>query len=155
MDIGFYLLDVGPENQKQKLILSGINALCEKLPYSNIVLFNNQFNNIDLGHKYYTLHIQQAKYFDGILFIFDTKSAMLTKTFPGPKKHVLYISEPEWSKNPNFPYGFWHSIYMQNNLEIITDNKETYDLCEICWKKPASLITEFNSEELYNVVTQI
>lgn len=155
MDIGFYLLDIAADNEQQKIILNSINELCKKLPYSNIVLFNNQFNNIDLNHKYYILHIQQAKYFDGILFIFDTKSAMLTKTFPGAKKQVLYISEPEWSKNPGLPYGFWHSIYMQNNLEVITNNKDTYELCNICWKQPLSLMSEFNSEEIYNVITKL
>ena len=155
MDIGFYLLDVEPDNAIQNKIITAINDLCGMCPYDNIVLFNNQFNKIDVGHKYYMLHIQQAKYFDGILFVFDIKSAMLTQTFPSPKKQILYISNPEWHNNGSIPHGFWNNIYLKNNFEIITDNQQTYDLCEICWKKPLSLIQDINSQELQNVISQI
>jgi hypothetical protein len=117
-------------------------------------LFNNQFNTIDHNHKYYTLHIQQSKYFDGILFIFDTKSAMLTQTFPSPKKQILYMSDPEWSKL-SLPYAFWHNIYMQPQIELLTDKQSTYDLMSICWKEPLKLISEINSQELQNVISQL
>jgi hypothetical protein len=155
MDIGFYLLDVTSNNSKQDVIINSINQLCNSKPYYNIVLFNNQFAKIDINKKYYTLHVQQAKYFDGILFVFDTKSAMLTQTFPSPKKQILFLSEPEWSFNPALPYRFWENIYMKDNIDIITDNQKTYDLCEICWKKPIHLLKEINSEELENVITKL
>ena len=86
MNIGFYLLDVDTQNQEHQTILNSINQLCSNRPYDNIVLFNNKFNALDVDHKYYILHISEAKYFKGILFVFDIKSAMLTKTFPAPKK---------------------------------------------------------------------
>lgn len=155
MDIGFYLLDVVTNNEKQEAIINSINKFCESRPYDNVVLFNNQFAKIDIHKKYYTLHIQQAKYFDGILFVFDTKSAMLTQTFPSPKKQILYISSPEWSVNPSFPYAFWENIYMKNDLEIITDNKDVYSLCDICWKKPLHLLESINDQELINVINKI
>jgi hypothetical protein len=155
MDIGFYLLDVVANNEKQEAIISSINKFCESRPYDNVVLFNNQFAKIDVNKKYYTLHIQQAKYFDGILFVFDTKSAMLTQTFPSPKKQILYISGPEWSANPSLPYAFWENIYMNNNLEIITDNKDAYSLCDICWKQPLHLLESINDKELINVINKI
>jgi hypothetical protein len=155
MDIGFYLLDVDAKNADQTKILAAINQLCVDRPYDNIVLFNNQFNKLDNRHKYYILHIQQAKYFDGILFVFDTKSAMLTQTFPSPKKQILFMSEPEWSVNPALPYGFWYSIYMKPQVELLTDKQETHDIIDICWKKPIGLIPEINSKELQNVLSKL
>ena len=155
MDIGFYVLDIEPNNTFQNQILSSINDLCKLRPYDNIVLFNNQFNKLDNNHKYYILHIQQAKYFDGILFVFDTKSAMLTQTFPCPKKQILYITEPEWSKNPSLPYGFWYNIYMKEQNSLIANSQEMYDLLDICWKKPVSLMSSINSKDLDNVISQL
>ncbi len=155
MDIGFYLLDVVVNNEKQDAILSSINDLCRARPYDNIVLFNNQFARIDNNKKYYTLHIQQAKYFDGMLFVFDTKSAMLTQTFPSPKKQILLLSEPEWSNDTSLPYSFWENIYMKDNIELITDNENTHQLCEICWKKPLHLLKTLNGEEIGNVVNKL
>ena len=155
MNIGFYLLDVTPDDPLQNQILSSINNFCLSNPYYNVVVFNNQFNKVDVNHKYYMLHIQQAKYFDGILFIFDIKSAMLTQSFPSPKKQIFYVSESDWSKNTTIPYGFWYNIYMKENIEIITDNPTTYDLFEICWKKPLKLISEINAEEFKNVISEL
>jgi hypothetical protein len=155
MDIGFYLLDVDAKNSVQAKILTAVNQLCEDRPYDNIIVFNNQFNRLDHRHKYYMLHIQQAKYFDGILFVFDTKSAMLTQTFPSPKKQIMFMSEPEWSINPALPYGFWYNIYMKPQIELLTDKKETHDIIDICWKKPIGLIPEINSKELQNVISKL
>jgi hypothetical protein len=154
MDIGFYLLDIAPDNEKQDTILKGINEFCSLNPYYNVVLFNNQFAKIDTK-KYYTLHIQQAKYFTGLLFIFDVRSAMLTQTFPAPKKQILYTPEAEWSKKLALPYTFWKNIYMKDNIEIITDNKDTYSLCEICWKQPLYLLDQINGKEINNVVNKL
>jgi len=155
MDIGFYLLDVDAKNSLQTKILTAVNQLCEDRPYDNIIVFNNQFNRLDHRHKYYMLHIQQAKYFDGILFVFDTKSAMLTQTFPSPKKQIMFMSEPEWAINPALPYGFWYNIYMKPQIELLTDKKETHDIIDICWKKPIGLIPEINSKELQNVISKL
>jgi hypothetical protein len=101
------------------------------------------------------LHIQQAKYFDGLLFVFDTKSAMLSQTFPCPKKQILFMSEPEWSINPSLPYGFWYNIYMKPHIELLTDKQETHDIIDICWKKPIGLMSEINSKELQNVLSKL
>lgn len=155
MDIGFYLLDIVANNKKQEEIIQSINGLCEVRPYDNIVLFNNQAQRISLQNKFYTLHINQAKYFDGILFVFDTKSAMLTQTFPSPKKQLLYIDQPEWNKNTNIPYGFWYNIYMKDNFELFTDNQSTFDLCQICWKEPISLISQMDKEQLNHVISKL
>jgi hypothetical protein len=155
MDIGFYLLDILPNVPAQNNILTTLNDLCKLCPYDNIVLFNDQYNRVNMNNKYYTLHIQQAKYFDGILFVFDTKSAMLTQTFPVPKKQILYMPEVEWNKNPSLPYGFWYNMYMKDNMEIITDSIDTYELCNICWKKPLSLIKQIDSKEIKNVIDKV
>lgn len=155
MDIGFYLLDIVVNNEKQSAIIDSINNLCKFRKYDNIVLFNNQFARIDSFKKYYTLHIQQAKYFNGFLFVFDTRSAMLTQTFPSPQKQILLLSEPEWSNNPSLPYSLWENIYMKDNIEIITDNKDTHQLFEICWKKPLHLLESINSEEINNVINKL
>lgn len=155
MDIGFYILDIETNNEHTNKIIAAINSLCKRLPYANIVLFNNQYNTIYKDDKFYVLHIQQAKYFNGILFVFDTKSALLTQTFPSPSKQILYMREPEWSKDTSLPYSIWNNIYLKNNFEVITDNKQTYDLFEICWKKPLNLISEINAEELENVISKI
>ena len=110
MNIGFYLLDVEQKNLKQQNILQAINELYEIRPHDNVILFNNRFLTVDPNQKYYTLHINEAKYFKGILFVFDIKSAMLTKSFAAPRKQLLLVDNPEWSEKKDIPYTFWKNI---------------------------------------------
>lgn len=155
MNIGFYLLDVDQNNQQQRLILNAINELCEKRPNDNIVLFNNKFNTVDPNQKYYILHISEAKYFKGILFVFDIKSAMLTKTFPAPRKQLFMVNNTEWSEKKDLPYSFWNGIYNNEDFELVTSNEDLQTLCGICWKEPLENIDTLNGETLDNVLQKL
>lgn len=155
MNIGFFLLNITSQNEKQVGILESINKLCSIRPYDNIVLFNNKYANVDLDHKYYMLHINQAKYFDGILFIFDIKSAILTRTFPCPKKQILVLDENVWNTRRNTPYVFWKNIFMNPDLELIVTDEKLYNECDICWKKPISIINQNSIEDLHNVIQKL
>ena len=154
MNIGFYILDISANNAKHQDLLNCINQLCERRPFDNIVLFNNKFDAIDVYHKYYTLHISEAKYFKGILFVFDVKSAMVTKTFPAPKKQFLYVDKAEWSDKKDVPYTFWASIYNNIDFELISANEELNQLCDICWKTPVNIIEKFNGKDIDNIIKQ-
>lgn len=155
MNIGFYLLDINSKNEHHTQILQSINNLCKLRPYDNIVLFNNRYNNVDLDHKYYILHINQAKYFDGILFVFDIKSALLTRTFPCPKKQVLYLTSNDWVVNNKAPYIFWRDLFMNKDFEIIVSDQKLYTEYDICWRKPIAIIEQYNTEDLSNVIQKL
>jgi hypothetical protein len=155
MNIGFYLLEINQNNKTHQTIIENINRLCELRPQDNIVVFNNIFNTVDINQKYYLLSINHAKYFDGLLFIFDTESALLTKTFPSPKKQVLHLDKAEWSYNPALPYTIWHNIYMDNKFELLAGSQEVYDLTQICWKTPLRILNNYSAKEFDDVIQQL
>jgi hypothetical protein len=154
MNIGFYLLDVDM-SEKCKIILQAINDYCKNNRQNNVVLFNNQFNAVDLDPQYYILHLNQAKFFKGLLFVFGTKPALLTNSFPCAKKQIIYMTEPEWSAHPELPFTVWSNIYLNDSTELLTDNLDTYNLMNICWKKPLSLIKSFDAEAINNVIQSL
>lgn len=154
MNIAFYILDIEQNNTRHQEILQAINNLCLLRPQDNIVIFNNNFNTIDIHQKYYLLPINQAKYFRGLLFLFDTENALLTKTFPGPDKQFIYIDKPIWSDNGNIPFTVWYSIYMDNRFELLVDSEYLYDLVTTCWKQPLSPSFNLTAENIDNVIRQ-
>lgn len=154
MDIAFYLT-TADHSEKIDPIISSINQMVDDHPYDNIILFNNTYNRIDTNKKFPIIHINQAKYFKGYLFLFDIKSAMITKTFPSSKKQFLYIDQIPWTTDEPTPVLFWKSIFDFENIETIAKNEQISDILEICWKKPISTVESINSEELYNVITKI
>ena len=155
MNIGFYVLDIEQQNQKQQTILKCINELYSIRPHDNIVLFNNKFASVDPNQKYYTLHISEAKYFKGVLFLFDIKSAMLTKSFPTPSKQILLVDKPEWSEKTDVPYSFWKHIYNHENFELLTSSDSMAKLCENCWRKPLCNLKDLNGEQINEVLQKL
>lgn len=155
MDIGFYTIDIDNKNEKDNQKLQCLNKLYELRPYDNIVLFNSQFNALDIDRKYYTLHISEAKYFKGVLFLFDIKSTLLARNFPAPKNKILFLENTDWQNDHRFPYTFWHNIYMNQDIELISTTKQIDDLCKICWKNPISYIENYNHEEINNVLQKL
>jgi hypothetical protein len=152
MDIGFYISDV--QHNNKDYILNAINEFIKDHPYDNVVVFNNVFNQIS-SNLFYTLHLSHAKYFDGILFVFDIKDAAVTKDFPRPKKQILFVNEPYWQKNRNIRYKLWESIFMNPDTVLITNNKQNYDLCNICWKQPLMTVSSINKEVISDVIQKI
>jgi hypothetical protein len=152
MDIGFYISDI--QHNNKNIILQAINEYIKKHPYDNVVVFNNVFNQIP-NNLFYTLHLSHAKYFDGILFVFDIKDAAVTKDFPRPKKQIFFMDTPYWQQNRNTRYKLWESIFMNPDTLLVTNNDQNYNLCSICWKSPLMTITNFNQEAISNVIEKI
>lgn len=153
MDIGFYLINAD-HSTKCDMIIDTINSMISNHPYDNIILFNSQYNRID-NKKFPIIHINQAKYFSGHLILFDTKSAMITKTFPAPKKQLLYIDEISWSNDGSVPALFWHSIFLNPNIALIANNDTTKDLLSLCWDPPLSVMSKINEKDLYESILKL
>jgi hypothetical protein len=155
MNIGFYIPNVSTQIEEHKYIIDNINKLCQLRPYDNIVIFNNYFQLVDPKKKYYTLSINHAKYFKGILFLFDSRSAFLTQTFPGPDKQIIYLQTPEWSSQSAVPYMMWHNIYMNNKFETISGNIDIDQLIKTCWKTPLAQVDKFDYQGINDVIQRL
>jgi len=154
VDIAFYLTHAD-HSEKSNIIINTINDMCSNHPYDNIILFNSQYNRVDSDKKFPIIHLSQAKYFRGILLVFDIKSAMITKTFPSPRKQILYLDDMPWSSDHSIPALFWQSIYINPNIYTIAKNQEIYDLFEICWSKPIGTMNNINHKELYDAIISL
>lgn len=155
MNIGFYIPNIHQQIEEHRYIIENINKLCEIRPYDNIVIFNNYFQLIDQNKKYYVLSANHAKYFTGLLFMFDIQSAFLTQTFPGPDKQIIYMQTPEWANKPNMPYTLWYNIFMSNKFDTISGNNDISNLISICWKPSLAQIEKFNYKEIDNVIQRL
>jgi hypothetical protein len=154
MDIGFYL-NIADESDKVNRIIDTLNNISDKHPYDNVILFNGEYNRIDINKKFPILHLNQAKYFRGILVVFDVSSAMITRSFPAPRHQILYVDEMFWSRDRTIPATFWGEIFDNDNISLLASNQEIYDVLSICWKQPKAIITNIAAQEIYNECEKI
>ena len=153
MNIGFYILDIDQQNQQSASYLEAINELCTLRPMDNIVVFSNVPNAIITNNKYYMLHISHAKFFKGVIFMFDTKSRLLTQTFKTPSKQVMYMDTIPWGKeNQRDNYRQWKGLFDSTDVDFIAKDEKTSEILDICWKKPLSVMPTVTAKDINDVI---
>jgi hypothetical protein len=149
-NIGFILIKL-QNNPVQDKILQTIKKIEEKNIYGQTIIFNSYTDKADTLNLP-ILHLSQAQFFFGDLFLFDLASVILTQKFPNINKRILYTNSIPWTANHNNLYAEWESIYLQNNLDLLVDSQSTYDIYDICWKKPIGIAEEFNYEKVIQYI---
>ena len=149
-DIGFLLIKMNNDSTYNR-ILKTISDFILNNPYNQYVIFNSFSDKIDTINVP-ILHINQAKFFYGNLFVFDFISCLLTQNFPNLSNRYLYTKDLFWTVDPGNSYNEWESILMKDNLNIITHNKYVHDIYDMCWKKPIGISENFTYEELKNIL---
>lgn len=150
-EVGFYCPVINNTELNQQIIQL-LNTLSNKY---NTILFNSEYNKIDQDfRKFSVLHCNQAKYFYGILVMFDASSVVIANSFPAPFKKLFVASEIFWH-NKSQPATVLDYI-VSEDIDIITYNKSIYDLYDICFRSPiANMNNGLVSEEFNNVIDSL
>lgn len=149
-DIGFMLIKMY-NSPMYDFILKSIRSCIDDNPFNHIVIFNSYCDRIDtMGIP--ILHLNQAKFFNGDLFMFDLISIILSKNFTNINTKYFYAQDIPWTLNKTTRYFEWYNIFNETKLEIIAKNQEIYDSYNICWKKPLCITERFEYEELKNSI---
>lgn len=149
-NIGFVLIKL-QNNPMQDKILQTIKKIEEKNIYGQTVIFNSFTDKADTLNLP-ILHLSQAQFFYGDLFLFDLASVIVTQKFPNINKRILYTNNLPWTSTNNNLYAEWESIYLQHNLDLLVDSESIYDIYDICWKKPIGIAEEFNYEKVVQYI---
>lgn len=149
-DNGFVLIKIDNSTIYSN-IFDTILSFIKDNPYSQNIIFNSFSEKID-NSKIPILHLNQAKFFYGNIFVFDFISLILTKKFPNIYKKYFYAQDIPWESVPNTNYQELCSFLLNNDVEIIAKNQYIYDIYNICWKKPIGISENFDYESLKQII---
>jgi hypothetical protein len=144
-NVGFIIINL-TENTDKK-ILHTIKEIETNNVFGSTIIFssnNNMVNSIDLP----VLHLSQAQFFKGTLFLFDMPSIILTNNFKTLNKRILCSNSTPWTKGPNTHYKEWKSLFGNESLQILSGSQEHYDVMSICWKQPIGIMENFDYENI-------
>lgn len=150
--LGFIIVNI-QNNDLYSKILKEISLLIENNPYSNVVVFSNNCDNIST-HNVPILHLSHSKFFNGDLWLFDIMSVVLTQKFTNYNKKILYTNDIPWIKNRETQYNEWQKIFNEH-VDFVSSNQYIYDIYDICWKKPLGIMESFNHEKIQSILQSI
>ena len=128
-----------------------INKMGSLNRYVDTIVFYNKYDRIINPPHFAMLQEQQAWGFDGPVISTDLATTKRLINCPRPKKKYFYIWTLEWLYGQN-QYDLLSYIYLHPEIELVARNKHHHRIIEKCWKKPVTIIEEFNHEEIIKMV---
>jgi hypothetical protein len=144
-DLGIVLLELN-NSKKTSNILNTIKQIWDDLPFNQMCIFNS-YSEIINHYQIPILHINQLKFFDGQVIVFDTAALRIARSCYKLNKIFLYAENLAWQQ-AGVDYMEWCSICSDSNIDIIAKNQQIYDLYEIMWKKPLGISEDFDYETI-------
>lgn len=147
-NIGFIFLHI---DQNQSIdIINNIKKISKITKDKKLVIFNS-YNNSDI-YNIPIMHINQCKFFEGDLFVFDVLGLMLAVSCYKVKNIYYYAYNTPWTMDSNTDFSFWSGIIEDERVKIIAQNQNIYNVYKKIWKTPLSIVGEFSSEELIRAI---
>ena len=107
-DLGF-LIPVLDNNQSSNIICNTISRFIQSRPKQQICIFNSYSERINTNNIP-IVHINQAKFFDGNLIVFDLHCLQLSNLFPLIREVYYYAQNIPWSNGQN-NYAQWKELF--------------------------------------------
>jgi len=145
MRLGILIKKFGRDD-RSKLLISNLN----KLKHLDITVF---YNEHDIIPELPLFAIMQHEYlwgFKGPVVATDIFTASCLIKAPGPTYKYLYIWDYEWITS-GMSYESLQGVYQSNTISLITRNDTQFKVVEKCWKKPVTIIEDFNHEQLARI----
>ena len=149
-NIGFFLPKL--QGEKHTAIIEHISTYISNNTDKQIVVF---CSNTDVVFPWNVpvLHVNEAKYFDGSIVVFDILSALIIKNFKTQKNKYFWVgSAIPWSNNPSESYQTFQNIFDDKDITFVVADQTIQDIYEICYDKPQHVFKEFNHENLQKLI---
>lgn len=144
-DLGF-LVPALDNNQSSNAIFSTVSGLIKSRPKQQICIFNSYCERIDTRNVP-VVHINQAKFFNGNLIVFDLHCLQLSGLFPLINEVYYYAQNIPWSNNQSY-YSQWKELFDRKNLKVISANKYIHDIYNIVWSNSIGISETFDYESI-------
>lgn len=149
-DVGFLIPKIN--SKPTHGILSHIQKLIEIETNKQIVVFSSYVGTA-IPNNIPVLHLSEAKYFFGNLFMFDVSSAILSSSFKNAYHKYLWLGNLiPWAQQPKELYVNYKGIFVDSNINTIVQSQEAYDIYDMCWKSPSYIFKEFNYENVQTII---
>lgn len=152
MKAGFVVQRLNGSQQAYKLCQTANAMVMEDLV--DIIVFHDEWDISPIDTAFMMLQKQHMWSYEGILVATDIRSAEQVLKSPGPSKKYFYLWNLEWLYIPGFTNARLSNVYQNPDLDLIVRSTYHADLVTKCWKKPVSIIEDFDKNEFTKIFTR-
>ncbi len=115
------------------------------------IIFYQEYGLFPLRPQFSMLQDIEAWSFDGPLISTNITTSQTMLNCPRTSKRFFYIWDLEWLYT-NQTFSFLSNIYQNPNLQLIAKNKKEAEIITQCWKRPVSIIEDFNYQQIVGLL---
>lgn len=130
-----------------QLFLTMIQQLAKLPPDINTTVFAADYGPTPAGCTFPIMDLMHCYNYEGVLISTDLYTSMVLLNALCPTKRYFYVWDLEYTLMPQSANNM-QNIYNNDKLELIARNDFRSKILEKTWKKPHSIIEEFNHVKL-------
>lgn len=134
---------------KSYIMFRELNRLSET---QNCFVFTNEIRGLPLQNKFAILQQVQAMSHSGVLIATNIMNAQIVSNSLTPSKKYFYVWDLEWNKLSSFQSKQLTRIFYNDDIELISRSKSHSNILEKLFKKPESIVHNWNHKELLKAV---
>lgn len=150
-NIGF-LINQLDASQISYLLTANLNDLLNNTYLYNATVFYQYINKPLIIPQFPKMNYQHAWGYEGILIATNIETAKILSNCLRATKKYFYVFDLEWLYQPKLNFEELKNVYQNPSIELIARNKSHADILTRIWKKPVTIIEDFNNEQFVKLI---
>ena len=148
------IVDTLAYSQKIHEITNQMNKLENLDEHYDFILFYTSLHAINIKARFAMMDSVEIYGYPHPMIATSLNTAKMLKNCYSCQKKFFYMYDLEWMYS-NLPYVEVSEIYMDERINLIARSDSHANIIEQCWKKPITVIEEFNYEQIIKTVNEI
>lgn len=135
---------------KNYVMFRELNKLSET---HNCFVFTNQIAGLPMNNKFAILQQVEALSHSGVLIATNLMNAQIVRNSLTASKKYFYVYDLDWTKISQFHSKQLTNIFYNDEMELISRSKSHSDILTKLFKKPKSVVYNWNNKELIEAIS--
>ena len=137
-------------------LLGNLNSLVAEYPDLCPIVFYETYSTLAYPAHFAMVQHKEAWLFDGPIIASSIDMVQTLLQCPRPNPKFFYVWNLDWiymsPNQPSIQLSFLNHIYTNDDIQLIARSEQHARIIENCWKKPASIIEDFNYHDIAKLI---
>lgn len=130
--------------QKSQMLCEELNKMSEDI---NVTVFCAEYAPVPIKTNFPVMELIKCYDFKGVFIATDFYTVQIMNNCLFPQKKFFYVWDLEYLYHP-LPFDILNNLYNSKDVELLSRNVDRDMILESVWKRPHSVLHEFNHKEL-------
>lgn len=135
-------------------LATNLNLLTSHYSQISPIVFNETFPQLPMPLNFPLIQNRDVWLFDGPVIATSIETAQILLQSPKPYPKFFYVWNLDWIYSKQTPLSFFTNTYLNQDIRLIARSTHHANIIENCWKKPVTIIKDFNYHDIAKLIIE-